>query len=206
MFKENKKIISILIGISFLFTMLIAGYLARLSNIKQNAQKNIGIKTKLVEENIKKYQDEEDLKYTKIQDSTISPETNMVYKIVYKKCGHELVKRDKPLEDMVGLNRKEFESYAKDKLLDWKLSMYSKDEISLISEKNTLCTNHFVVGETGGNITIFKIDENGDRVIHRIFKDATISTVREENQERLKQGIVVESEDEAIQVLEDFIS
>ena len=107
---------------------------------------------------------------------------------------------------MLGLNRKEFEGYVEEKLPGFKLDMFSKDEIHLSSEKNTLCTNHFVVGETNGRITIFKIDENGERVVHRIFKDATISTVREDNQKRLKKGIVVESEDEAIQVLEDFIS
>ena len=146
MFKENKKMISILIGISFLFTMLIAGYLARLSNIKQNAKKNVGVQTKLVEENIKKYQDQEELNHTTINDSVIIPDSNVIYKTVYKKCGHELLKTEKPQEEMIGLNRKEFESYTKEKLQAWKLSMYSKDEISLVNEKNIFCKNHFVVG------------------------------------------------------------
>lgn len=206
MFKENKRNVFIIIGLAFVFTFLSAGYLARLSGVKEKSKNDSNISYKRSDNNIKNHKDLGDLETTLIDKNIINKDTKIIYKTKYKECGHEGLKNEEPSEDMLGLHRKEFENYVVDKLPGFKLDMFSKDEIHLSSEKNTLCTNHFVVGETNGRITIFKIDENGERVVHRIFKDATISTVREDNQKRLKKGIVVESEDEAIQVLEDFIS
>lgn len=206
MFREDKKMMTVVISVAFLFTMLAAGYLARITSVREKPKQNLSENSIQAEENIKKYQDVDKLQTSLIDKNLIHTGTKIMYKVNYKECGHEIAKSVDSTEDMVGLNRKAFETYVVDKLAGWKLSMFSKDEIGLVSEKDTLCPNHFVVGEKNGQITIFKIDENGQRVIHRIFKDATISTVREENQKRLKKGIVVDSEEEAIQVLEDFIS
>ena len=206
MFKDNKRISYMLIGLALLFTMLAAGYMARFSSTREKARNELNIKSKQAEENIKKYEENERLQTTVIDKNTVGDDTKILYKIKYHKCDHEITKSEEPKEDMVGLNRRDFENYVNDKLLGTKLIMFSKDEISLETEKDTLCPNHFVVGEKDGKIAIFEIDENGERVLYRVFKDATISTLREENQKRLKQGIVVESEEEAIQVLEDFIS
>lgn len=208
MFKENKKLISIIIGLAFLFAILTTSFLIKLNNNRERSKREIDKKTKVIEENIKKYEEKEKekLQTSVIDKNIINKETDIIYKVKYKKCKHEIIKKEKPLEDMIGLDRKEFNNYVKEKLLDWHLEMFSKEKVSLSSEKDTLCTNHFVVGEKNGKIAIFKIDEQGERVLHRIFKDTTISTIREENQKRLKKGIVVESEEEAIQVLEDFIS
>lgn len=206
MFKENKRSILIIISLAFLFTFLSAGYLSRLTNIKQNSKKNSSIDNKVKNEDTKRHESQGGLETSLIDKNIIDKDTKIIYKIKYKECGHELTRQEPPLEEMLGLNRKDFEEFVSKNLQDLQLDMFSKEEIHVSSEKNTLCTNHFVVGETNGRITIFKIDENGERVVHRIFKDATISTVREDNQKRLKEGIVVENEDEAIQVLEDFIS
>lgn len=206
MFKESKKMMTVLISLAFLFTMLAAGYLAKITSVKEKPKEQLGTKPKQVEENIKNYEDVEQLQTSLIDKNLVHAGTKIMYRVKYKECGHDLAKSVDPTEDMIGLNRKALESYVREELTGWRLSMFSKDEISLISEKNTLCPNHFVVGEKHGQIAIFKIDENGQRLIHRIFKDASISTVREDNQKRLKEGIVVDSEEEAIQVLEDFIS
>lgn len=206
MFKENKRSILIIISLAFLFTFLSAGYLSRLTDIEEKSKKNSSINNKSQQEGIKKHKEQGGLETSLINKNIINKDTKMVYKIKYKECGHETTRSEPPSKEMLGLNRTEFEEFVSEKLQDLQLDMFSKEEIHLSSEKNTLCTNHFVVGETNGRITIFKIDENGERIVHRIFKDATISTVREDNQKRLKDGIVVESEDEAIQVLEDFIS
>lgn len=206
MFKDNKRISYMFIGIAILFTMLAAGYMARFSSARERAKNELNMKSRQVEENIKKYEENERLQTTIVDKNTITAETKILYKTKYHKCHHEITKSEAPKDEMIGLNRRDFERYVDEKLLGAKLIMFSKDEISLENEQDTLCPNHFVVGEKNGNIAIFEIDENGEKVLYRIFKDATISTLREENQKRLKQGIVVENEEEAIQVLEDFIS
>lgn len=205
MFKESKRIIYILMSITFLFVIFLAGYAMKLNN-KEKLKNNLGVEYQHMEDNLKSNDERETLQTRVTDNNIVSISTNINYKTKYNKCDHEAIKDEKPKQEMIGFDRKLFEDYVKLNLPDWKMSMFSKEEIFLLREKDTLCSNHLVVGEKNGKIAIFTIDENGERVVHKIFKDTTISTIREENQKRLKQGIVVDNEEEAIQVLEDFIS
>ncbi len=205
MFKENKKILSVLTGVIFLSVMLFAGYS---SNLGRNNKLKYDSKSEYhkIEDGVKINDKKNELQTRVVDENLVTLSTNISYKVKHNKCNHENIINEKPKQDMLGLDRKSFEKYVKDNLPEWKMDMFSKHEILLSSERDAFCQKHFIVGEKNGKIAIFIIDENGNKEVHRIFKDTTISTITEENQKRLKEGIVVDSEEEAIQVLEDFIS
>lgn len=203
MFRENKRIFSILMGVTFLSVILLAAYSMRQG---QKLKNDIGSEYQRMEERLKTNDKKEELQIKVTDDNVVTISTDIRYETKHNKCNHKTTENEKPEPNMIGLDRKSFEEYVKHNLPGWKMSMFSKEEIHLLNEKDTLCSKHFIVGEKNGKIAIFTIDEYGKKVIHRIFKDTTISIITEENQKRLKQGIVVDSEEEAIQVLEDFIS
>lgn len=205
MFKENHRVISISISVVIIFAILLAIYAVR-SDREPNGEDDLAVEYKKIEKYLKTDDKKEKLQTNLVDENIVTIDTNIVYETKYSKCNHENIENVKSEQGMIGLNRKSFEEYMKINYPDWKMSMFSKEEVTLLNEKDTLCSQHFVVGEKDGKVAIFAIDENGKRIVHRIFKDATISTIREENQKRLKQGIIVDSEEEAIQVLEDFIS
>ncbi|MFA7412600.1 MAG: BofC C-terminal domain-containing protein, partial [Tissierellaceae bacterium] len=72
--------------------------------------------------------------------------------------------------------------------------------------KNHLCENHYVIGEKDGNIAIYRIDENGERKLETFFPDYPISLLMEIDQNKLIEGIVIDSQEELSDVLENFIS
>nr|WP_272878533.1 BofC C-terminal domain-containing protein [Clostridium sp. Cult3] len=93
------------------------------------------------------------------------------------------------------------ENYSNIKILS-----FSVKEIVLREERNHLCPNHYIIGESDGKIAIYGIDERGEKYLNRVFKDYSISLLKEVDQLRLKAGIVVDSEEELSDVLENFIS
>ncbi|MCG4586227.1 BofC C-terminal domain-containing protein, partial [Anaerosalibacter bizertensis] len=87
-----------------------------------------------------------------------------------------------------------------------KIIAFSTQKIVLREERNHLCPNHYVVGESEGKIAIFKINDSGEKVLDKIFNDYPLSLLKEVDQQKLKDGIVVDNEEELSDVLENFIS
>ena len=124
----------------------------------------------------------------------------------YKKCGHTVINVDKVDNNIINMQKNQLENYLKENYTNIRLVSFSVEKIVLYEEKDCLCMNHYVIGESQGKIAIYKIDENGERVLDRIFNDAPVSMLKEVDQEKIKEGIVVDSEDELSNVLENFIS
>ena len=61
------------------------------------------------------------------------------------------------------------------------------------------------MGEADNKVAIYKIDENGERYVYKIFDDYPIALLKS-RPEKLQEGIVVDSEEELSDVLENFIS
>nr|WP_246566708.1 BofC C-terminal domain-containing protein [Tissierella simiarum] len=87
-----------------------------------------------------------------------------------------------------------------------KIISYTNKQIVLREDRNHLCPNHYIIGEKEGNIAIFKVDERGQRILDKVFPDYPISLLKEIDQEKLKEGIMVDSEEELSDILENFIS
>lgn len=140
------------------------------------------------------------------EDNVISPNTFIEKEIHYSACGHILTDTYKADEEIVNKTEKEFDEYIKENYPNTQIITFSTQKIVLQGERNHLCPNHYIVGESEGKIAIFKINESGERILDKIFNDYPLSLLKEVDQQKLKDGIVVDNEEELSEVLENFIS
>ena len=141
-----------------------------------------------------------------VEEDTISPNTNIVLKTYYTDCKHTISNFKSAADETVNMTREQYEKYILENQTNIKIISFSNREIVLREEKDHLCPNHYIIGESNGYIAIYGIDENGKKYLDKVFKDYPISLLKEVDQERLKEGIIVDSEEELTDVLENFIS
>lgn len=193
MFNTNKKRLYIALSAVVLFSISFGiGYMLMERNIQEditdNDIKNNTPNVEIVgEENI------------------IGPNTFIEKRTDYKECGH--VESEVELADssIVNMTRNEYEDYLANHT-NYRLVSFSSSKITIWGERNHLCPNHYVIGENEGRIAIFTIDEDGNRVLERVFEDYHIDLLQELDREKLMDGIVVDSQDELSEILENFIS
>lgn len=150
-------------------------------------------------------EENEDLQIHK-EEIRISPNTIMEERIYYATCEHLSSKIGQVDPLYINLSKEELNQYLNDNQPDRKLISFSASKITIGVTKNHLCENHFIIGEKDGKVAIFKIGENGEKVVDTIFEDYPISLLMEIDQEKLTEGIRVDSEEELSEILENFIS
>ena len=136
----------------------------------------------------------------------ISPNTLIEERINYSACGHTITKVKSVDSKLVNMSKEEFRDYIEEDSPNKRIIAYSSNKITMGVVKNHLCEKHYIIGEKNGNIAIFKIGENGEKILDKIFMDYPISLLMEIDQEKIMEGIRVDSEEELSEVLENFIS
>lgn len=198
---KKNKFLPIFIFSLFLFIFSFSlGY--QLMNLKlNNEMKNIS------KEEGTNTGDKDNLNIEIIKEANrISPNTFVEKRIHYKTCDH-LVTELKPADsEIINMDRQEYVEYLGTTATNLRLISYSPTKIVLWGEKNHLCQDHYVIGEEKGNIAIFKIGENGERILDKVFNDYPLTLLIKVDQEKIKEGIIVDSEDELSDILENFIS
>lgn len=139
------------------------------------------------------------------EENIITPNTFIEKRTDYKECGHVESEIEQADSNIINMTRDKYEFYLNDNT-NYRLLSFSNVKITIWGERNHLCPNHYVVGESEGNIAVFSIDENGNRVLDRVFEDYHINILQELDREKLIDGIVVDSQDEITEVLENFLS
>lgn len=181
--------------LSFIFGYTVVG--KRLATVPKNIEEINQKEAKLPD-----YPDMEILK----ENDKISPNAMLEKRIHYSSCNHVVTKIDPIGQEFINMSKQEFIEYMANNHSDKRLISYSDKKITIGVNKNHLCEKHYIIGEEKGKISIFKIDENGERVLDKIFYDYPISLLMEIDQEKIIEGIVIDSEEELSEVLENFIS
>lgn len=140
------------------------------------------------------------------EENRISPNTIIEKRMHYKECGHLVVNTELAENEVINFTRDEYEDYLTTIFSNARLVSFSSTKIVVYSEMNYLCQEHYIVGEHNGYIAIFNISENGERVLYKSFTDYPISILIGIDQDKLKEGIRVDSEEELSNTLENFIS
>ncbi|NLY85158.1 MAG: hypothetical protein GX077_02250 [Tissierellia bacterium] len=140
------------------------------------------------------------------EETKISPNTVMEERIYYTTCEHVISKTSPVSDRYINMSREELIHYLEENHPDRKLISFSANKITIGITKNHLCENHFIIGEKDGKIAIYKIGESGEKIVDTIFEDYPISLLMEIDQEKLIEGIRVDSEEELSEILENFIS
>lgn len=140
------------------------------------------------------------------EENRISPNTFIEKRIHYKECGHLVSTTELAENEVINFTRDEYIDYLNTTYPNSRLIAFSNVKIVVYSERNHLCQEHYIIGEHNGYIAIFNIDENGERVLYKSFTDYPISVLIDLDQDKLKEGIRVDSEEELSEILENFIS
>lgn len=140
------------------------------------------------------------------QEDVVTPNTILEERKYYSKCGHLLVDTSFPSNDIINKNEEEYSKYLASEHPNIRLISFSSSKLVLWEEKDQLCENHHIIGEMNGYIAVFNINESGEQVLNTLFEDYPISLLMDIDKERINKGIVVDSEDELSEILENFIS
>lgn len=140
------------------------------------------------------------------EDVRISPNTIIEKNIYYTQCNHTLKDKCKADGKIINMTEKEYKDYMNKNYPDVEVISFSIQNIFLREERNYLCPNHYIIGESDGKIAIFKIGDNGEKILNKVYKDYPLSLLKEIDQKKLREGIVIDSEEELSNVLENFIS
>jgi len=140
------------------------------------------------------------------EEDRISPNTVIELEINYKECNHSMTKTVELNDIIINMTEEQYRKYIRDNFPNVKILSFSGKEIRLLEERNHLCPNHYIIGEADNKVAIYKIDENGEKYVYKIFNECPISLLKELDQKRLIEGIIVNSEEELSNVLENFIS
>ena len=132
-------------------------------------------------------------------DEKTTPNTIMILKKKYTDCGHEISSRAGIPEEMVNLTKEEIiEKYP-----NWKLEVFSKEQIVLSKEVNSFCGEHYLLIEENGEINLHSIDEAGERSFKRRL-DIAVEYLTETDNITLKNGLMVYGTENLNKIIEDY--
>ena len=120
------------------------------------------------------------------EENRITPNTFIEERIHYKECGHLISNVYLAKDEMVNLTEDELVEYLYTNLPSLDLISFSNLKVVLWGEKNHLCKDHYIVGEENGKIAIFSIDEDGERILDKVFVEYPINILLNIDQEKIK--------------------
>ncbi|NLJ78392.1 MAG: hypothetical protein GX329_03440 [Tissierellia bacterium] len=150
-------------------------------------------------------EDDSELEILK-EGMNISPNTFIEKNTFYKACNHNITKLNNADDAIINMDESQYRGYMKENYPNITIVEFSIERIVLREERAHMCPNHYIIGESDGKIAIYRIDENGERHLDKAFEDYPISLLKKIDQEKLIEGIIVDSEEELSNVLENFIS
>lgn len=137
---------------------------------------------------------------TSMSEEKISINTEVVEEIYYVQCDHLIKTLRKDMKSLVNMTKEELaKKYPK-----WEIKEFSTEKVTLYKEEQGFCNEHYLVKDVDGIVTIYNMD-NEDK-INEIIKTTEIETkyLTETDQEDLKEGIRVYTQQKLNKLLEDF--
>lgn len=133
-------------------------------------------------------------------EEKISINTEVIEEVYYTECDHLVKDKRNNIKNIVNMTRQELE----EKYPDWVIKEFSKEKVVLYKEEQNYCGEHFLVKDVDGFITIYSMD-NSDEIKERVdITDIETMYLPEADQENLKAGIKVYSQQKLNKLIEDF--
>jgi len=134
----------------------------------------------------------------------ITPNTDLVQKIIYLKCEDEEVFRTKPADNLVGLNQAQIQKIYS----GWTIEKFDTVEVSMTLKVDSLCREHannMFIGIKDGYVTIF-YGKPGPKAIVKEQTKISVNRLMPQDLAELKRGLVVQSREELLRTLEGLQS
>lgn len=120
-------------------------------------------------------------------------------KTLYKVCGHTIESSSDLPKEIKDFTIEQFKNSYK----DWTIEKFSPDEVIISKETNSKCPNHYIVKEKNGKVAVTYQTPVGGTSIKEIT-NIEISSLSKADQDRLRQGIIVNSNEKLAELLEDL--
>lgn len=134
----------------------------------------------------------------------ILPNTELVQRIVYQKCGDEEVVRSNPPENLIGLNY-----YQVQKIYPgWNIDKFDNLEVEMTLKVDSYCREHannMFIGVKDGYVAVFYGKPGVKPILKEVTKIAT-NKLHPQDVEELRRGMVVHSKEELLRTLEGLQS
>lgn len=134
----------------------------------------------------------------------ILPNTELVQRMVYQKCGDEEIVRSKPPENLIGLNY-----YQVQKIYPgWNIDKFDNLEVEMTLKVDSLCREHannMFIGIKDGYVAVFYGKPGIKPILKEVTKIAT-NKLHPQDVEELRRGMVVHSKEELLRTLEGLQS
>ncbi|MCI8519145.1 MAG: hypothetical protein HFJ51_03470 [Clostridia bacterium] len=160
----NKRAILILTALVLFFG---AAYITTLKFDEQKKENILADRIEIQENEVEIIKNETVLS-ANTEETKTTPNTELVLKKIYKDCGHSKIESATLPEEMVNLNREELA----EKYKTWEIEKFAKEEVILAREVSSFCGEHFLVIEENGIVSIYNLDEAGNRSLKEVSEIA----------------------------------
>jgi len=134
----------------------------------------------------------------------ITPNTDIVQRIVYLKCNEEETFRTKPADNLVGLSYQQVQQIYS----GWVIEKFDTPEVEMSLKVNSLCREHannMFIGVKDGYVAVFYGKPGGKAILKEVTK-IPIAKLIPGDAEELKHGMVVQSREELLRFIEGLES
>lgn len=198
----NKKVLIVLMIIGIIIVSVFTGMYAY--KILNKNQERISYVKKIYDnQNIQKGENiikkENEIINTNSSEEKITPNTRLVLRKYYEKCGHSVNEYVELPAELINLTKEELSEQYK----DWEIYIFSEKEVILIKSVNDYCNEHYKLKELDGYIAIYKINKDGKEELQ---EKTSISTryLTETDISHLQSEIEIYGTENLNKYLEDF--
>jgi len=134
----------------------------------------------------------------------ITPNTDIVQKIIYLKCNDEEIFRTKPADNLVGLNLTQVQKIY----TGWNLTQFDTNIVEMNLKVDSFCREHannMFLGVKDGYVAIYHGKPGPKAVLKEVTK-IPVNELIAEDLEELQRGIAVHSREELLRILEGMQS
>lgn len=133
------------------------------------------------------------------EGNVISPGAKIIMGKRYLKCGHIIKNQINASVNVVNLNEEQLKLAYK----GWSIQKFSPLEVIIYQDVNTKCPYHYILKEKDGYVAVYYQNPINGITLKEVTP-ILISNLRAVDQEKLKTGIRIDSQQDLAQRLEDL--
>lgn len=137
---------------------------------------------------------------TSVPEEKISINTKVIEEIYYPECDHLLKYTKHDIKSLVNMTKEEL---AK-KYDSWEIKEFSTERVVLYKEEAGFCEEHYLVKDEEGMVTIYYLDSKDEIIGLAKVTEIETKYLTENDQENLRIGIKVYSQQSLNKLIEDF--
>ncbi len=134
----------------------------------------------------------------------VTPDTDLIHKVIYLQCGDEELFRTKPAANLVGLNISQVQGVY----TGWTIDKFDSQVVELSRKVDRYCPEHArnsFIGIKDGMVAVF-YGKPGPKAIVKEITKIPVSRLSSEDAAEIGKGLPVQTQEELLRILEGMQS